>query len=105
MNDETVYDFEWDPAKALANVRKHGITFDQAATVLLDELSRTVYDEVHSQQEERWFMLGLDESGRLRRTPIRSPGRRAPGYASFRLARRPDEKDVSTKMNLDWTNQ
>ena len=32
MNPETVYDFEWDPAKALLNARKHDVTFDQAAT-------------------------------------------------------------------------
>ena len=32
MNENIVYDFAWDPAKALSNARKHGITFDQAAT-------------------------------------------------------------------------
>ena len=37
MSEDIVYDFEWDPAKALSNVRKHGITFDQAATVLVVE--------------------------------------------------------------------
>jgi uncharacterized DUF497 family protein len=35
MNEENIYDFVWDPTKALANVQKHGVTFDQAATVLL----------------------------------------------------------------------
>jgi uncharacterized DUF497 family protein len=42
MNPETVYDFEWNPAKALHNARKHGVTFDQAATVILDALALTV---------------------------------------------------------------
>jgi uncharacterized DUF497 family protein len=39
MSSETVYDFEWDPAKALANVRKHGVSFEEAASVLLDPLA------------------------------------------------------------------
>jgi uncharacterized protein len=39
MEHETIYDFEWDPAKALSNARKHNVTFDQAATVFLDSLA------------------------------------------------------------------
>jgi uncharacterized DUF497 family protein len=65
MNGETVYDFEWDPAKALANARKHGVTFDEAATVLLDPLALTVYDDASGRHEERWFTLGLDATGKL----------------------------------------
>ena len=65
MQSETVYDFQWNPAKALYNVRKHGVTFDQAATVFLDALALTVYDEANSQDEDRWFTLGYDASGRL----------------------------------------
>ncbi len=57
MSTQIVYDFEWDAAKALSNVAKHGVTFDQAATVFRDALAITVYDEVHSQTEERWFTL------------------------------------------------
>jgi uncharacterized protein len=49
MSRKLVYDFEWDITKALANVSKHGVTFDQAATVFLDALALTVYDKVHSQ--------------------------------------------------------
>jgi uncharacterized DUF497 family protein len=33
MSDEVVYEFEWDPAKALVNIGKHGVTFDDAATI------------------------------------------------------------------------
>ncbi len=65
MSGETVYEFDWDPFKALANIRKHGVSFDEAATVLLDPLALTVYDEAHSDQEERWFTLGLDARGKL----------------------------------------
>jgi hypothetical protein len=60
MNARIVFDFEWDAAKALTNKAKHGVTFDQAATVFLDALALTVYDEAHSEFEERWFTLGQD---------------------------------------------
>jgi uncharacterized DUF497 family protein len=65
MSAEIVYDFRWDPAKALHNARKHGVHFDQAATVFLDALALTVYDQAHSQNEDRWFTLGYDANGRL----------------------------------------
>jgi uncharacterized DUF497 family protein len=65
VNEETIYDFQWDPAKAWYNARKHDVTFDQAATVFLDALALTVYDAANSQNEERWFTLGFDSSGML----------------------------------------
>jgi len=65
MNPETVYNFEWNPAKAARNVRKHDVTFDQASTIFLDALALTVYDEENSQNEDRWFTLGYDSSGKL----------------------------------------
>ena len=55
----------WDPRKAEANIAKHGITFAQAATVLLDPLAVTVFDAEHSQHEERWFTLGTSSEGKL----------------------------------------
>jgi len=62
---EKVYDFRWDVVKAAANAIKHGVTFEQAATVFLDPLALTVFDEAHSQEEERWWLLGHDASGAL----------------------------------------
>jgi uncharacterized protein len=58
-------DVAWDPAKALSNLAKHGVSFDQAATVLLDPLALTVFDAEHSQAEERWFTLGTASEGKL----------------------------------------
>lgn len=58
-------DIGWDPAKAQANVRKHGVSFAEAATVLLDPLALTVFDAGHSDDEERWFTLGTSSTGRL----------------------------------------
>ena len=58
-------DVTWDALKAQANIAKHGITFAQAASVLLDPLAITVFDAAHSQEEERWFTLGTSSDGKL----------------------------------------
>ena len=58
-------EFTWDPAKAASNLSKHGESFAQAATVLLDALALTVFDVEHSEFEERWFTLGISSEGRL----------------------------------------
>ena len=58
-------DITWDPAKAQSNISKHGVTFVQAATVLLDALALTVFDAAHSEFEERWFALGMSSDGKL----------------------------------------
>jgi len=47
------YNFEWDPAKALSNLKKHGIRFEEAAEVFLDPLQLSIPDEEHSKKEER----------------------------------------------------
>ena len=59
------YTFEWDPNKAVANRRKHGVGFEQAATVFKDPLAVSIYDEDHSDQEERWITLGKADNGQL----------------------------------------
>jgi|GEM_PF-6926594 len=51
------YDCEWDAHKADSNLKKYGLTFEQAASVFLNALSLTVFDAAR-QQEERWFTLG-----------------------------------------------
>jgi uncharacterized DUF497 family protein len=56
--------FEWDPRKAAANLRKHGVSFEEARTVFLDEDALLRPDEDHSDDEDRFVLLGL--SGRLR---------------------------------------
>src|SRR5882762_6598313 len=59
------YHFEWDPEKARTNTLKHDIAFDLAATVFRDSLALTVFDEKHSESEERWATLGRAENGTL----------------------------------------
>ena len=58
-------EFTWDPVKATSNVAKHGVSFAQASTVLLDPLALTVFDADHGGYEERWFTLGMSEEGRI----------------------------------------
>ena len=62
---EPLLDIGWDDAKAQSNLRKHGVAFAQAATVMLDPLAVTVFDAVHSETEERWFTLGQTNDGQL----------------------------------------
>jgi uncharacterized protein len=57
--------FEWDFDKALANLKKHKVSFDEAATVFDDPLARTYYDESHSIDEARELILGHSELNRL----------------------------------------
>jgi uncharacterized protein len=59
------YDFEWDPNKARLNRRKHGVAFDQAATVFRDPRAVSVFDDAHSGTENRWITLGLSAGGGL----------------------------------------
>lgn len=56
--------FEWDPRKATANLRKHGVSFEEARTVFLDEEALLRPDEDHSDDEDRFLLLGF--SGRVR---------------------------------------
>jgi uncharacterized DUF497 family protein len=58
-------DVEWDPEKAASNASKHGVTFDEAATVLADVLSVTFPDLDHSGEEERLLLFGQSETGRF----------------------------------------
>jgi hypothetical protein len=58
-------EFEWDPNKAEINLRKHGISFQEATTVFGDPLSISVPDPDHSVYEDRYIIVGLSTTGRL----------------------------------------
>jgi uncharacterized DUF497 family protein len=58
-------DFEWDPNKAARNLRKHGVTLEEAATVFRDDLSVTAPDPDHSVEEERFITVGPSSQNRL----------------------------------------
>jgi len=57
--------FEWDPKKAAENLKKHGVTFQEAATVFGDPLAVTFQDPDHSEEEERQMTFGLSLQKRL----------------------------------------
>ena len=58
-------DVTWDAVKAKSNITKHGVTFAQAAMVLLDPLAITVFDTTHGEIEDRWFTLGRAGDSKL----------------------------------------
>jgi len=57
--------FEWDPAKAAANLKRHRVSFHEAATVLEDPLSTTFTDEVHSEAEARFLTIRASTRGHV----------------------------------------
>ena len=57
--------FEWDPFKAQSNLWKHGISFEEASTALLDPLSKTDLDPDHSLEEQRFITFGVSARQRL----------------------------------------
>ena len=56
-------DIEWDPAKAASNLKKHGISFEEASTALLDPNALAQPDA--STTEERWLLVGMSSEARL----------------------------------------
>lgn len=57
--------FEWDPAKAASNIRKHGVSFDEAVTVFRDPLAFIFDDTTHSEQEHREIIIGMSPLRRM----------------------------------------
>lgn len=57
--------FEWDPKKALLNIRRHRVTFEEAESVWQDPSRIEARDEKHSEMEDRWFTIGLSQRLRL----------------------------------------
>ena len=57
--------FEWDPAKAAANLKKHKVSFEEARSVFFDEFAIQYFDEAHSTNEERFLMLGMSSGAKL----------------------------------------
>ena len=57
--------FEWDPKKAASNLRKHKVSFEDAQRVFSDERALLINDPDHSEEEERFVLLGLSSTMRL----------------------------------------
>ena len=58
-------DYEWDQEKAASNLEKHGISFEEAASVFSDPLYIDFYDPDHSVDEHRYLIMGQSTAGRL----------------------------------------
>lgn len=57
--------FEWHGKKAAANKKKHGVSFEEATTVFTDVLSLTIPDPLHSEEEERFVIIGQSSQQRI----------------------------------------
>jgi uncharacterized protein len=57
--------FSWDPAKAKSNIRKHGVSFEEAQTAFYDDNAIEFYDDEHSEWEDRFLLLGISSRMRL----------------------------------------
>ncbi|MEM9808708.1 MAG: BrnT family toxin [Cyanobacteria bacterium P01_D01_bin.56] len=58
-------EFIWDEQKAETNIAKHGVSFEEAKTAFYDPNARVTYDPDHSQDEDRYILLGISESLRI----------------------------------------
>ncbi len=50
--------FEWDKKKEKINIQKHGVAFEQASYVFADQFALNQFDDEHSEDEDRWVLLG-----------------------------------------------
>ena len=57
--------FDWDERKAAANAKKHGVSFEEAKSAFLDERAKLIDDPDHSENEERFVLLGISSTLRL----------------------------------------
>ena len=62
--------FDWDEKKNSSNFRKHGVTFDEAKTVFADELGRLIHDPDHSEEDDRFILVGMSSHLRLLKSPL-----------------------------------
>lgn len=83
--------FTWDPFKGRANFRKHGVSFEEASTALLDSLSKTALDSDHSLEEHRFITFGMSARRRLLVVSYTERGK-AIRLISARLATRGEQK-------------
>ena len=60
-----VISFQWDNKKAVANEKKHGVSFEEAKTAFFDDCAKLISDPEHSEEEDRFVLLGLSASTRL----------------------------------------
>ncbi len=92
-------EFEWDPIKAASNLRKHGVSFQEAATVFADPLSVTAPDPDHSIQEDQFIVVGTSARLRLLILSFAQRGERIRIISARRLTR--SERKAYEEENRD----
>jgi uncharacterized protein len=85
--------FEWDKDKAAANLKKHGITFDEAGTVFADPLAVIFDDQKHSLEETREIIVGHSVASRLLLVSFTERGKDLVRIISARKATKRERKD------------
>ena len=58
-------EFEWNQSKAISNIKKHNVSFEEAQSVFYDDFAIQFYDEENSEIEDRFLMLGLSNESKL----------------------------------------
>lgn len=86
--------FEWDDRKAVANLKKHGVTFEEASSVFVDERAKLIADPDHSEDEDRFVLLGV--SARLRLLLVCHCYRKAGNVIRIIAARKATPKEAQT---------
>jgi uncharacterized DUF497 family protein len=92
------YYFEWDPEKAVGNLRKHGVSFEEATTVFGDPMAMNMPDPDHSLTEERFVLLGLSHRLRLLVVAYAERGTRT-GLISAREATRKERRQYEERKD------
>ena len=57
--------FDWDSAKAKRNLKSHGVSFEEAKSAFYDDFARQFFDEAHSEEEDRFLLLGMSNKSRI----------------------------------------
>ena len=89
-------EFEWDPAKAIANLAKHGVTFEEALTVFMDATARIHADPDHSEAERREIIVGHSIHQRLLLVSFAERGERV-RLINARRATKRERRDYEEK--------
>jgi uncharacterized DUF497 family protein len=91
-NDDEKLEFEWDPEKAAKNLKKHGVSFEEASTIFDDPQFISFLDEEHSTAEERHITIGISDKIRLLMAAHTERSRNLIRLISARKATKNEEK-------------
>ena len=91
-------DFKWDVSKSKSNKQKHGVSFEEASTVFYDPLAKLGHDPDHSDQEDRFILIGHSKSNNL--LFVVHVYKESPGLIRIISARKATKKEKSDFENI-----